>query len=424
MPDQGRYRTGDQALVRQMNLSVIMHYLREHGAASRASLAEATGLNKTTVSSLVRELTGQGFIHEVGTRTLGPGRPGVLLRLNPAAGCILASEIMADFVSVVRTDFSAQVVWRQREPIDQAMGQCAIIDRTLTLLHQALDAEPYHELLGVALGVPGLVDRTNGTLLFAPNLHWNDVPLRAILNESFSSTVFVDNEANLAVLGEHYFGAARHCDDVLYLTLGAGVGGGLLRGGQLCRGASGYAGEFGHMTIDANGALCNCGNRGCWETLVSQWGLFGHVRSAMQDGRASRLGDMTYGDLNNLTVAIVVDAARAGDRVAQVALEQVGFDLGTGIASLVNALNPELVVLGGSLILAGEFLLPIAEEQVRRRALRWSADATRIVLAQQGADACVMGGIAASLQAVLAQPGDDGAEGYHALRSSQREFPM
>jgi len=103
---------------------------------------------------------------------------------------------------------------------------------------------------------------------------------------------------------------------------------------------------------------------------------------------------------------------------------QVGVDLGTGIASLVNALNPELVVLGGSLILAGDFLLPIAEEQVRRRALRWSADAMRIVLAQQGADACVMGGIAAGLQAVLAQPGDDGAEGYPALRSSQREFPM
>ncbi len=232
--------------------------------------------------------------------------------------------------------------------------------------------------------------------------------MRAILQESFGRPALVDNEANLAALGEHYFGAARDYDDVLFITAGVGVGGGLIRGGQLYRGASGYAGEFGHMTVDPDGELCACGNQGCWETLVSPSALFDNIRKMIRSSRPSLLSDTAGAGLERLTVPLVVDAANAGDSVALAALEQVGTHLGIGVASLINALNPELVVLGGSLSVAGDFVLPTVKEQVRRRALRWSADATKIVLAQQGSDACVMGGVATVYQDVLAQPGEGG----------------
>ncbi len=406
MPQPGRYRTGNQALMREMNLSVIMNHLREHAPTSRAALAEMTGLNKTTVSSLVSELIEHQFVREVGLNLTGPGRPAVLLELNPAAGCIVSGEIGVDFISVICANFAVEVIWRHKESTGRDMGQPAVMDRTLVLLRQAIDAgrTTGSPLLGLAVGVPGLVDQVSGDLLFAPNMGWRDVPLMTILHESFDAPVFVDNEANMAALGEYYFGAAQSYDEVLYISAGVGLGGGIVRGGQLCSGVTGFAGEFGHMTMDPEGERCNCGNRGCWETQVSQSAVFRHIRRATNQGRASVLSEMTGGDLDRLAVPMVVDAARAGDAVALETLEGVGHHLGIGIASLVNALNPDLVVFGGILSLAGEFLLPVVHEELQRRALHWNRSATQVVLARHGFDACVIGGVATVYQAILAQP--------------------
>jgi glucokinase-like ROK family protein len=389
-----------------MNLSAIMHHLRENPSTSRATLATMTGLNKTTVSSLVRELIERRFVHEVGYESGGTGRPAVLLELNPGAGCIASCEIGVDFISVVSADFAPEILWRHQEPINPDLGQRAIIDRALVLLRKAVDVgrDQCSVLFGLAVGVPGLVDQTTGTLLFAPNLKWENLPLGTILRERFDVPVFVGNEANMAALGEQYFGAAQGYDEVLYISAGVGLGGGLVRGGRLVEGVTGTAAEFGHMTMDPEGELCNCGNRGCWETQVSQRALFHHVRQALEDGQSSLLQEMTHGDLDQLTVPIVTDAARSDDLVALKALNQVGHDLGVGIASLVNALNPELVVFGGILSVAGEFLLPVVNGEMRRRALRWNREATDVVLARHGFDACVVGGVATVYEAVLAQP--------------------
>ncbi len=155
------------------------------------------------------------------------------------------------------------------------------------------------------------------------------------------------------------------------------------------------------MTMDPDGELCNCGNRGCWETQVSQQALFCRVKHQIDAGQASRLPEMVNGDLGRLTVPIVTDAARGGDAVALEALDAIGHCLGIGIASLVNALNPELVVFGGILSLAWEFLLPAVTEEMQKRALRWNREATQVVLARHGFDACVMGGVAVVLQGIL-----------------------
>jgi glucokinase len=158
------------------------------------------------------------------------------------------------------------------------------------------------------------------------------------------------------------------------------------------------------MTMDPCGELCNCGNRGCWETLVSQRALFRQVRQAMDAGQTSQLSEAVNGDFSRLTVPLVADAARAGDAVAREAFEALGHSLGIGVASLVNALNPELVVFGGILSLAWEFLLPAVQEEMQQRALRWNREATQVVLARHGFDACVMGGLALVLQDILREP--------------------
>jgi glucokinase-like ROK family protein len=400
-------RTGDQSLVREINLSIILNALRDHSPISRAQLAAVTGLNKTTVSSLVQQLIEGRFVLDVGReKSEETGRPGRLLELNPAAGCIIGVEIGVDFISVLVTNFAVETIWRHQEHTTRQLGQEAILRGTLDLIHRAVaqTGGSCVAILGLGLGVPGLVDVTAGTLLFGPNLGWYDVPLRRMLEAEFAFPVYVDNEATMATLGESYFGVGRGATSVLYVSAGVGLGGGIVLNGHIISGADGFAGELGHMTLDRDGLSCNCGNRGCWETLVSQEALFRRIRAAVASGGTTDLLARTGGDLAALTVPLVVQAAEAGDRVALAALEETALYLGVGLANLVNVLNPEIIIFGGILSLASAFILPVVLRVLRERSLRWSLRSTRVLTAAYGFDACVMGGIATVYHEILSQP--------------------
>jgi glucokinase-like ROK family protein len=404
MPERTHFRTGDQTLVREINLSLIMNRLHRHAPVSRAALAEMTGLNKSTVSSLVHALLAHGFVHEIGTSSSGIGRPSVLLTLNPQAGYIVSAEIGVGFILVICADFTVRVFWELREPISPDMEQAEVLRRLIQLIREAMTSADFavhgQRLLGIALGVPGLVKQVDGRLLFAPNLGWREVGIGAQLREAFPGVaIYIDNEANLAALGEYFFGAAQYYDDILYISVGVGLGGAFVRSGQLMRGANGFAGELGHISMYPDGELCNCGNRGCWETAVSQQILFRRVREAISQGAPTILNE------DELNIAAITAAARAGDRIALDALRAVGRELGVGIASLVNVLNPDLVLVGGSMSVAGEFLMPAVQAEVDRRALKWSAASVAVALARHGDQACVMGGAAVVYQTILTQPG-------------------
>lgn len=407
MPGRTKYQAGDQTLLRQINLSAIMNNIRVDAPISRTVLADKTGLNKATITSLVNELIQRQFIKEVGLENSGLGRPSMQLTLNPDAGFILSCEIGVDFISVIGTDFSPKVIYLSEQSIDPSSSVSEVMDILLTHLKKAMTEctrKIGDNFLGLALGVPGLVDFSKGKLLFAPNLNWKEVPLKEILESEFHAPVFVDNEANLATLGEYYFGAAYQHDDVLYLSAGVGLGGGILRDGHLLRGVDGMAGEFGHITMDPNGELCGCGNHGCWETQVSQRALYRYVIQALTPGTKSVLSDLAQHDLSKLNVAMIVNAARNGDKVALDSLENVGRYLGIGIASCINALNPGIVVFGGIMSVAWEFLEPVIKQELGKRALYWNIAGTQVVLANHGNNACVMGGIATVYQAILSQP--------------------
>ena len=402
-----RYRTGDQALVREINLSIILNCLRETSPLSRAQLVGITGLNKTTVSSLVRQLIARQFVREIGFDSSGGGRPAVLLELNPDAGCVIGIEIGVDFILVILTDFKAQVLWRHREDTDKTEGREAILAKALDVVRQTfvVGESTQNPVLGIGIGVPGLVDVSSGNLLFAPNLKWCDVPLREVFSREFDVPVFVDNDANVAALGERYFGAAQRSKDFVYLSIGVGLGGGIVLDGQLYRGIGGYAGEIGHMTIMSNGARCNCGNRGCWETLVSQTAVVHRVRKAVEAGNASLIGRLVKVQLERISIPVIVEAAEGGDEVARQALEETGNYLGIGIANLINAFNPELIIFGGVMSLASNYLLPAVEKTLEGRSLAWPRRMVRVMASSYGPDACVMGGVALVLHDILSRPG-------------------
>jgi glucokinase-like ROK family protein len=401
------FQTGNQGFLRQQNLSGLMHHLYENAPVSRADLAKLTGLNKTTVSSLINELIKNQFVSEIGAGVPTKiGRRSVLLDINPARGCIVSGEIGVDFISVICTDFAAEIFWKQKIEILDSTKKDEIVKSAIELVQTAVNYGAQHQfpLLGIALGVPGLIDWKSGTVLFAPNLGWANVPLGEIFRQTFQTRITVENEATLAALGEQYFGAAEGYNEVLYVSAGVGLGGGMVISGKPYNGSSGFAGEFGHMTMKAQGELCKCGNRGCWETQVSQAALFRYIEQSIESGSGTVLQELVNRDKDHLTVEAVVDAARSDDRVALDALEKVGRDLGIGIASLVNALNPDLVVFGGILSLASGYLIPHVLDELRNRALHWNEETAKIVTARFGADAAVMGGVARVYQAVLSNP--------------------
>jgi glucokinase-like ROK family protein len=365
-----------------------------------------TGLNRATITRLVRELIEHGFVRETGFQSVRSGRPSILLQLDPDAGCIIGAEIEVKFGSIILTDLSAHILWREEVDFVHSDEQDAILNSIAELVRQACAKaeETKRHILGLGMSLPGLVDVSSGVLLFAPNMRWSDVPVKKWLENEFTIPIYVDNKANMAALGESYFGAARDSEYVLYINITAGVGAGIVLNQRILAGASGLAGEVGHMTIDPNGTKCNCGSYGCWETYVSALAVFRRVRESILAGEESQLAEVVQDGFERITIPLMVEAARNGDRVALAAFAETGFYLGVGLANLINIFNPQKVVLGGYLTQAYEFLLPVIQKTVQERALRWPCEAADIVIATYVNDASLMGAVATVYSQILSNP--------------------
>jgi glucokinase-like ROK family protein len=397
---------GDQESLRQINLSTVLTHLRQNAPISRAALAEITGLNRATITRLVRELIEHGFVRETGFQSIRAGRPSILLQLDPDAGCIIGAEIEVKFGSIILTDLTAHILWRQEVDFGDSDEKDAILNSTADLIRQACSkaSETNRHILGLGMSLPGLVDVSNGVLLFAPNMRWSDVPVKQWLEHEFNIPIYVDNKANMAALAESYFGSARHSEHVLYINITAGVGAGIVLNQQILAGASGLAGEVGHMTINPDGQKCNCGSYGCWETYVSALAVFRRVRESILAGEESQLAEVVRDGFERITVPLMVEAARKGDRVTLASFEETGYYLGIGLANLINAFNPQKVVLGGYVTQAYEFLLPVIHKTVQERALRWPREAADIVVATYLNDASLMGAVATVYGQILSNP--------------------
>ena len=408
-----QYRTGDQNWVRERNLAIVLNYLWEASQPiSRADLAKTSCLNKSTVGSLLTQLQSWGLVKESGMSNQRPGRPGVLIDINPEGGRIIGVEIGVGFITVIVVDMKAQALWRRKMETTEAgkplteLSQAEVLEQAEHLVQEAVAEATTCDcrLFGIGLGVPGLVNHSTGTLLFAPNPGWRNVPLRDMWRQRFGVPVVVENEANAAALGEHMLGVARQLDNFIYLSAGVGLGGGLVIDGKLYGGVGGYAGEIGHMTLEPEGPQCNCGNRGCWEMLVGPRAILQRVRQAAVEGRAPELLAQCSGNANAIQMEHVLQAAAQGQPAVLVALAEVGRYLGIGIANLVNALNPKMIVLGGVLSAVGPYILPRAQHEVNQRALETARDGMQIKISAFQLDACVMGGAALILRGILNNP--------------------
>jgi glucokinase len=251
------------------------------------------------------------------------------------------------------------------------------------------------DFVGIGMGAPGPLDRDRGIIVVAPNLGWRDFPLRDLVSSRLGLPVTLDNDANCATVGEWWQGAARGGRTVVGFTIGTGIGGGVIIDGHLFHGASDVAGEVGHATIELNGRYCKCGNYGCLEAYASGPAIATRAREVLvREESASMLPSMVGGQLDLVTAQTVYDAAKQGDAVAQEIVRDTARYLGAGIASLLNILNPDTVVVLGGVTAAGDTLFVPLRAEVRRRAFRPAVEAARILPAELPGTAGVVGAVA------------------------------
>lgn len=375
--------------LRARNTGLILTSLRHDGPGTRTELARRTGLAKATVGTIVGALGDDGLVGEAGPIPSGRGRPGRPVTLTEGRVVGLGVEVNVDYVATVAMDLSGEVrhaetlpVGPGQQPLDVVLQ--VVADRSATLQSEGC------RLVGLSAAVPGLVSADGAVVRWAPNLGWTDLDLAGALRSAIGEevgSVTIDNDANCAALAEISHGAARDVTSALYLTGTVGIGAGLVHERQLVRGASGFAGEVGHLPLGDPHAQCGCGRSGCWEASIGLRAMLAAVH-------------MTEVRTPWETALIVAD--RAGDDPSVAAgLAEIGARLGRGLAVLSGIVDPEAIVLGGYFVPLAPWLTPAAEQAMAAHLAFADLHLPQIRLSPLGLRSAALGAAEQSLAGVL-----------------------
>ena len=286
-------------------------------------------------------------------------------------------------------------------PTRAERGPDAVVAEVVSMLRKAIAEVGRGSIAGVGIGAPGPLDRRRGVVLETPNLGWREVALAEMIERGTGLPVVLDNDANCFAFGEWWLGAGRGAERLVGLTLGTGIGGGIVLGGEIYRGASDAAAEVGHMSIDHNGRRCACGSRGCVEAYASGSAIAARAAEGIASGADSMLSAMGAGDASAITAEAVCEAAAAGDDYAGRLLSETARILGVAVANLIHLVNPDVIVIGGGVAAAGELLLAPLRVEAEQRAFRSATRACRIVAAELEATAGLIGAAGVFKRAVL-----------------------
>ncbi|MBW7476844.1 ROK family protein [Paenibacillus oenotherae] len=366
--------TGDLAMIKKMNTAIVLDTIIAQAPLSRAQISEQTGLNKATVSSLVQDLIDSRLVVENGPGQSSGGRKPVMLLFNSSAGYAIGIDLGVNYIRGVLTDLEGSVLQERELALQthQLHDVLPLLTACIKDLISLMPDSPYG-VVGIGIGVPGIVS-DQGTILFAPNLEWQEVPLQSMLQQQFNIPVTIDNEANAGAQGEQKYGAGRNITHQIYVSVGIGIGTGIILNRELYKGASGFSGELGHLSIDLNGKPCRCGNQGCWELYASENALL---------EQAAELG---YSDLDALLAA-----AAAGEEAVLVLFRRIGECLGVGIANIVNVFNPDVVIIGNRMSRAEAWINEAVQETVARRTLPQHFSRMRVLFAELSDQSAVRG---------------------------------
>ncbi|QXE01421.1 ROK family transcriptional regulator [Terribacillus sp. DMT04] len=374
---------GTFQLMKTVNRSLILNKIRLAAPISRAAIAKETGLTPPTVSTIVKELMEQGLVVESTLGSSSGGRKPKMLRIQTEGLYVIGVDAGPETVDCILTTLTGEVIGTVSSKLDVHTNR-----EFLMQLSQAVDylLESYsvkkEHILGIGIAMHGVVDAEAGIGQVAPILKLHHIPIKQEMERVFGVPVKVENDARAMALGESWFGKYDTRDTIVAVNIGSGIGAGIIIQGRLLRGAAGLAGEFGHMSIDLNGEICACGNRGCLQTFASGPAIA--KRAGMISGEA------------------VYQAALKGEETAINVLQETGRTLGIGLINLIHLLNPDRIILGGGVMQSAAYLLPMLREEIEARALTEEATRTEILISELRERATVLGAVALLLEEIFA----------------------
>ena len=387
-------RTGlgtNQEAVRRHNLGTLLRHVHAAGQLSRAELTTQMGLNRSTIAGLVGELEALGVAEHAspaGGARQGAGRPSAGVRIADAGPFVIAVDLGVDKAVVARVGLGGRIHRRAQAPVVGGGEAWQVGASVASLIRTVVeDAPPASPLVGIGISVPGLVRRTDGLVRLAPNLEWHDVSFGGIVLAALGLDVPVSlgNDADLGALAEHTRGACVGIDDLIYVSGNVGVGAGVITGGHLLRGYGGYAGEVGHLRFNPGGRPCHCGNRGCWETEVGAHAIAEAIHCPPD--RVAQLDE------------VLADFGKPSPE-----LRTTGTALGQGLASIVNAFNPQTVVLGGYFTSLYRLVSAEVDRGLADLALPAPLESVTLTLPGLGADSPLLGAAEVALEPLLVDP--------------------
>ncbi|MEA4908537.1 MAG: ROK family protein [Anaerolineaceae bacterium] len=360
-----------QTLIKESNKRKIIRTLWENSPVSRTGLAYLTGLNKATITNLMAEIVAEGMVTNVGQQKSSAGRSPNLIMFNENYGICAGVLIRPHIIVASISNVFAKILWQKDFLYSEKDDPIDVLQEVASMLREGVAAcsEISTRLLGIGIGTASLL-RQSDDMMYAVHstTKWYNVPIGDFFRQNFKVPIWVDTVSNNAIVGEKYFGAARNISNAVFLSIGNGIGGGLLINGHLYRGVSGFAGDIGHFVVDPNGPQCRCGKRGCWEVMASALALSGGT-----------------------SLDTAVREAESGNVAYITALNNIGQNIGRGIANLVRVLNPQKIILGGDIIVAGKWVMNPCRTELQTKLWPFVWESTQVEFAGLGKDSAILG---------------------------------
>jgi glucokinase-like ROK family protein len=399
-----RVSGGRYPLVEDRIQAEIMYHVRAMDRpVSRSEITDVLGVSRSKISLEVGRLIEAGLLAEDGLAKSEGGRRSSLLRIPRSAGLIAAVDLGATSTDVGLSTLGGELLVHRGEAADIKDGPRIVLDRVKELLSELLSEQraDAQDVLAIGVGVPGPVEHASGVLRSPPIMPgWDGFPIRAAFAGEYDAPVFVDNDVNVMALGEHRDGVGRGEDNVLFIKIGTGIGGGIIADGHLQRGSQGCAGDIGHICADPDGPVCSCGNRGCLEAMAAAPAIAAKAERCAKEGLSPVLQGV-FEERGALTARDVGEAASLGDYHALQIIKESGRLVGQVLATLVSTLNPSIIVVGGGVANIGHSLLAEIRSSVYRRSLPLATRNLPIVLSELDTVAGVTGASVLAAEGVL-----------------------
>ena len=397
---------GNAVYINRLNKIKILSLIRDFGTISRAELVTKSGLSAPTVTRIVN-----GLIHEeklvisVGMGTSNGGRPPVLLKFNGEKNYIIGVDLGATTTRGVLSDLNGKYIEEIDFPTRLESGFDEIMKDVAGLINKLAGSEKKsarYKIYGVGIAVAGLIDIKANLVEYSPDFNWHNVDIIEALRDKVEYPVIFDNVTRLMALGGMCYGKGQRMRNFICVNVGYGIGSGIIANGELLMGSEGFAGEFGHMTIDKDSDIqCNCTKYGCLEALASGKAIALTAQSRLARGQQSLLNEMCGGDISKVTTKMVADAAKEGDELALNVFKRAMEYIGIGVANLVNLFNPEMIVIGGGVSMAGDIFFDSIKEVVAKHIMQSTPRDVPIYPVAYGHNAALMGAFALILNKVL-----------------------